>query len=279
MAVSREPMCRRCGYIICRGAAAICPECGGDLRAVGVVSAKHMRPNYPLGIVVAVGMILAPLALYFGGWAAEQLPPWGTAYWAHATVETGIPAALPGGSDAVVDIYAKGWRGFAHHRPEAVAVTWWAEQSGRMTSRVKAELLPSGSWVISTAPWQRAEARFARFDSAAVRRFLERAQVDPDSDPGKIAGERVLAEVNNFMNAKLPFGREFHHPLDQATQPSVEYELRSAPRTSAVAGAIWLAAIGWFARRVYVHHRRRLANALAEEQRTLDELNVPSSRP
>jgi hypothetical protein len=36
-AAAREPSCGRCGYIVTGLPSHVCPECGSDLRTVGVV--------------------------------------------------------------------------------------------------------------------------------------------------------------------------------------------------------------------------------------------------
>jgi hypothetical protein len=52
---SADPRCGRCGYIV-RGISTLrCPECGSDLREVGIVAARGGRPSW--GPAIALGLL------------------------------------------------------------------------------------------------------------------------------------------------------------------------------------------------------------------------------
>ena len=67
LALAAEPRCAACGYIIAPGSSVICPECGGDLREVGLVTAttrpvRSAGPWYLLAFLAAlpIGLAAAP---------------------------------------------------------------------------------------------------------------------------------------------------------------------------------------------------------------------------
>jgi hypothetical protein len=71
-----EPTCGRCGYIVRGINGLICPECGGDLREVGIVAPGLRKP---LGVPTRLAIwtaVAAPPALVFGAVAASYLAPW-----------------------------------------------------------------------------------------------------------------------------------------------------------------------------------------------------------
>jgi hypothetical protein len=60
-----EPACGRCGYFVTGLSGNVCPECGSDLRAVGVITPGGAR-QAPARLKLATMVLLLPLPLVFG---------------------------------------------------------------------------------------------------------------------------------------------------------------------------------------------------------------------
>jgi hypothetical protein len=69
-----EPRCGRCGYIIAPLLGGRCPECGGMLRDVGVLTPSARRRPYPLGRLALLGAASLALAVPLGRLVAPALP-------------------------------------------------------------------------------------------------------------------------------------------------------------------------------------------------------------
>ena len=62
----REPACGKCGYSS-RGLSNFeCPECGADLREVGIE--RHATTKKPFLIAMTVGLVLGGAVIIVGGW-------------------------------------------------------------------------------------------------------------------------------------------------------------------------------------------------------------------
>ena len=72
-----EPACGKCGYAVRGLDTFICPECGSDLRQVGIITKE--RPPLGWKIVAAVGLYLAASSL----WLPLSMILFGPALWVH----------------------------------------------------------------------------------------------------------------------------------------------------------------------------------------------------
>ena len=63
--VRQEPSCGKCGYVVTGLPSFTCPECGSDLREVGILIAESRRPLSPLvkGIIWTIAFPLPALVL------------------------------------------------------------------------------------------------------------------------------------------------------------------------------------------------------------------------
>lgn len=57
------PACGQCGYAVYGLPTFICPECGSDLREVGIVTGGQPRPIHPVVKVIILTIVMAPLVL------------------------------------------------------------------------------------------------------------------------------------------------------------------------------------------------------------------------
>jgi hypothetical protein len=122
-AAGEEPRCRGCGYMTCNNAGRICPECGCDLRTIGVRSgAIEGRPPPRIGFIIGGGIVLASLAVYVAPMVLEWLPHWYTTYDAIVIIPTGTPATRPGFPPTFIQVGAGGTRRIRHHRPDHIHV-------------------------------------------------------------------------------------------------------------------------------------------------------------
>lgn len=64
-AATPEPACGHCGYFVTGLSGAVCPECGSDLRAVGIVAPGDAR-QAPKWIILAIFALVLPLPVILG---------------------------------------------------------------------------------------------------------------------------------------------------------------------------------------------------------------------
>src|SRR5205823_12220816 len=70
-----EPVCGQCGYCVRGLAGMICPECGSDLREVGILTPGAARPISKLGRVVVWTLIAPPMGMLVGSLLAPWIAP------------------------------------------------------------------------------------------------------------------------------------------------------------------------------------------------------------
>src|SRR5262249_12166035 len=63
VAVVTEPVCGKCGYCVIGLTTMTCPECGSDLRMVGIITPGQTRP-WSLKMRVAMWTLIVPLPAY-----------------------------------------------------------------------------------------------------------------------------------------------------------------------------------------------------------------------
>ena len=62
---SGEPRCGQCGYLSKGAASFTCPECGSDLREVGIVRRDRRRAFV---VATCAGLAVAGATIVIGGW-------------------------------------------------------------------------------------------------------------------------------------------------------------------------------------------------------------------
>jgi len=70
----REPVCGACGYAVWGLETFICPECGGDLREVGITTPNTQRALSPIAVAVLWTVLLPIPALIVSGAVYAVLP-------------------------------------------------------------------------------------------------------------------------------------------------------------------------------------------------------------
>jgi hypothetical protein len=90
-----DPSCGKCGYLVRGLSTFICPECGSDLREVGIVSAPSagrgpLRSNLPAKLLLAI-VIYAPIGFTMG----MVLLAYGPSLPLSDVVNDGLLAAMP----------------------------------------------------------------------------------------------------------------------------------------------------------------------------------------
>ena len=277
---ANEPRCRQCGYIVAPRARRICPECGGDLRAVGVFARRvRRRPDDPVGWIVGTGVLLAPFAIIAAYMVDDYLPAVFRRYAVTTTIATRLPATRPGEPGPVIEVSAHGWRALRHQPPTVLDVSWWSFSDDGMRWSVefyKKENQRKWRW---DAP-ERKQAATTRptfgtveaFDETAARRFVQLAGVDPDAPAGAALAAQTLEQVRRLQQREFPRG--VVRQRDGNESPAVTYFGGGFARTLVVAGIVWLPPWWLLARRLRRRFERRLRAAKSQEQSTLDTLGV-----
>src|SRR4051812_9800081 len=174
-----EPRCRACGYIVCPRAKRICPECGGDLRAVGIIGDGPVRPAYPLGLILGGGVMLAAPAILAGWILNEWLPSFFSNYEATVSIDTGHPSNWPNDERDMIEITAYGHRYLSHQLPQSIGVGWWARAPDGPRWKVDAYQMTRGGWNLeSRLPNQQSALIVPQFDRAAADSFVTFGGVD-----------------------------------------------------------------------------------------------------
>jgi hypothetical protein len=267
-----EIRCRGCGYAVCRGAGRTCPECGGDLREVGVIGPMRDRPIYPHGAILGGGILLAAPAILAGFLLQEVLPPMFTQYSASVTIPTTVPARDSiGGPNAVVEVTASGHRTNSIGRPETISVLWWAYSDAAMRWEVDTGwTVARREWKTTTRPWGGGDTDEA--DRDAVERFVALAGFDRASPAAAELTDRILDHVDRFRRAELPHGEVTS--TDGRRVPAVRYYGVPLWYTFALGAVIWLPCWWLASRLVTRHYARALRQAREKEQAALDEIGV-----
>ena len=194
-----EAACGRCGYVIAPGSSTRCPECGQDVRLVGLVTRDTSR-LLPAGPVYALGVLLALLAGNWAGGLVAQAQPfgrrWEAEYWVHFDQPGGLIGVFGNREFIIVWAYGKGryWR----QPPRTVAVRSTGGMLSLVTdggSRCDLEVLASdGTTQHSSGP----------FGPEMVRRFIRGAGGDPDDEEGRRATAEVEQRVRFLAAASFP---------------------------------------------------------------------------
>lgn len=130
-ALSPEPRCGQCGYCVLGIEGPICPECGSDLREVGVVTGPSHRP-ISLFMQLALWTLLLPMgAILLTAFLLRTIVPFGQTTKAHRTI------VFQGTSlDVIVDAWgvSRTWRPALMDPRPAPPVEFELVDSRRMTS-------------------------------------------------------------------------------------------------------------------------------------------------
>jgi hypothetical protein len=273
------PKCRQCGYIVCMGTGGICAECGSDLRANGIISKEHRRPEHPAPLSALVLLLFALPALGLGALVSYALPDWWCRYEADATVKTGLPSTQAGVPGPVAHISAFGWRNLRHRLPDQIEVGWWSNQPRWSSFSGYLRVRQNGEWQCEAPPAsrrQRPSWRRGPFDAAAVLEFLGKLGHDPSSPQVQSVAQQIFDEVERLRRGELPIGREIEL-FDGSPALAMNYDGEPVIRGFFLMMLLWLPPWWLITRRLVARYRRKRAEALAKEQETLDALQSESA--
>jgi hypothetical protein len=191
-----EARCGGCGYIVHPGAGAICPECGGGLDQVGVVSPSALPPAFPL-LPLWLCCVGATLLAWWAGPRLALNSPWGWDFHAGYQIHTSRTRWVPSMHEAAFGVNGRGFgRG------------WWASvRELDVTFKI-----PEGKWITLDVERGGAACRLRTGPrpvgplplEQAVPRFVEDAGFDASSEEGARLGKEIVARVRRFLAGDLP---------------------------------------------------------------------------
>ena len=189
------PSCGRCGYNTTGLASLTCPECGGDLRAVGILTAATStgRVTFPVA-----GALFTAFWLFTGvllARVAERVVPKPKRYTVAASLDQPGSGAYGG-----VDVYAAGTAWGGERPPMSVVISLRPKAGSPPRGVGPMKLDPeTGSYAyLDTTPKQISAE--SGFNGEAVAKWLAAAGLDA-SDP------RLRSEANRIAAAARHAGR------------------------------------------------------------------------
>jgi hypothetical protein len=266
-----HPRCLRCYYIIHPRSGKICPECGADLRTVGVLTPDTIPPVYPLASIIGGGVLLfVPIALLSFFVLAERIPFF-TNYRATTNIPTHIPATQPGKADSYIQVTAVGNRHLFNQQPSAIGLTWWTHDADFTHWRVDGEVIPE----TGMCRWEVEADRHSQsylFGEPAALHFIELAGIDPATPSAKALARDIQAQVEKFTRAEFSSGPVIED--NGYAHPPVQYIL-STWNGLVITALIWLPTWLWTSRTLRARYDRGLAQAARASQKILDNLQIP----
>lgn len=176
-----EPHCRNCGYIVHHGANRVCPECGRDLRAVGVCSASIPTPLSIAPAALLMGLFLALLAIFAAVSLAKTFPLIG-----RYQIITGLSAIenpqTSEHSKHSVTLRSSGERTLWTHHPNRLTLSLY--QRYKTFDAYDEALWVKGRW--NYKPAASRGATTIPTQTTTTGEFLAEYGVDPRSDAGAI---------------------------------------------------------------------------------------------
>jgi len=262
-----EVRCRKCGYIIAADTSRNCPECGADLRELGVNAASLPPPLYPAGALAAWAVVLAPIAIAAGFWISQKIPLFAN-YEAFTTIPTGV---IPDqGHEAVVKITAKGTRVLAKLNPTQLYLTWYDRTAGNFHWTVDANKFEPFGWRLTKIYWD-SKAISAKDDADAIQTLVKLAAEEPNTSPPAALPATLLAELHKFQRARFPTGtipNESGFPT-----PAIRYE-PWFPYSLAIAFLLWLPLFRAATSRTRNRYRAKLADDIVKSRSVLDDMRI-----
>ena len=257
--LQEEPRCGRCDYIIRAGSSVVCPECGGDVREVGVVTPRAWRAAgvSRAGVWYLLAALLAlPMAYHLTGWVAPRQPfgwRYGVIRWCYLDERTTGGEANPSFRRFYVEAHGGG-RYFARAPAYVLVHVEPRAASGRRESlgfSVRAPEMTILWWDRGAGP-----TRVEPFRYEAVESFVGRAA--PEAPPEE--RRRVAREIerHTLALARGDFSTSDVSTWDVLPRESVGYALRDG--TWLLVGFacyfLVLAAMVWVMRRSFTRLRR-----------------------
>jgi hypothetical protein len=187
------PTCAACGYSVVGLATTTCPECGGDLRAVGIVAAGARRPGAGLlpGFLLYT-LLLAFVAIVVTSVLVSILPM-------RRTYQRNVRLVGPESGaykEVVIRTGGQGWGTGGTPPPVEIELIASGAATGRPPRIV---LRPDGSYQLTASP--ATATRHGDFGPLAILAWLNKAGVDTTShtsshvqqEAARIASEARIA--------------------------------------------------------------------------------------
>ena len=264
-----EPRCGRCGYIIHAGASRTCPECGGDLAAVGVFTPTTAPPTFPwltLWLVTAGAVVLA---LFTGPRLAARMP-WGWQYYAWCLLDTTRLNHAPGRTEGTFHIDIRGvGRWWAHH-VTSVRLDYHIPGTGTHTLQIAVadDGRTARLWGLDPPG---VSPPVVPLDRTLYARFVEAAGFNPGGGEGAALVERLDEHVRRMMATR------WQTPVHDRGAGRVSEGIMYSPWQQAglLGGAVVWAGVSAAGLLVLVwRHRRRRQRAAAGARRLLEDLRL-----
>ena len=261
-----DPLCGQCGYIIIPGSSVRCPECGGYLPSVGVLTCATVPPAPPGGWMLMMIALLAPLAGLVAPFVAEW-QPWGWechAWKIRDVIAYGNPTP---GARALIMVEASGTGRWGSKTNQLIILTSYpGTANGQWLAG--ASLVATGGKVSTTSSGGAART----VDEAELLKFLQRAGLDPRAGATQELARELVTDVLDFAQYRFPPEMTAETPLDLPGS-GVRYLVPDGTR-AIVALVLWLIlcipACGLMRRR----HARRLARVRAATEDLLRRLRL-----
>ena len=186
------PVCAACGYSVVGLATTTCPECGGDLRGVGIVAPGGRRHGH--GLLSAV-LVYTALLLFVATVATSVLV---STLPMLRTYERSVRLVTPGsGAYKEVIIRTRGQNWGTGGTPPPVEIELIPAGGATRPTPPRLALRPDGSYHFTSAD-SAAVARPDRFGPPAVLAWLKAAGIDTapsqvQEEAARIAGEARIA--------------------------------------------------------------------------------------
>jgi hypothetical protein len=254
--IGREPRCGQCGYIVRGIATFVCPECGSDLREVGIDTGHGRRPPWGAALVLSIfwTAILVAVAAATATILEDALPRWTVVNHA-ATLQRPSSAAYGGFSvyaSAITEVDALPETGFSPSVLTAELVTLQGQSSvltGNLQSGTYTYKTVRGATVRPTAP----------LDTSAILDWMKAAGIDIAEPTVALEAAELLQSLrerpsqlssNNWSSTRV--GRLSPHFQDGNEAWSGTRLKRSWPAALLVLGwvIVWLAGLRWIMRRI-----------------------------
>lgn len=272
-----EAACGSCGYVIAPGSSMTCPECGSDVRAVGVVTGASPRllPAFPVYALAVLGVL--PVGYWLGSVVALYQPfgwRWDAAYWVH------FDAPGVGGDPGrhFIVITAGGAGRYQRQLPAVVSATAWAHD--------KRVLLASrwggggDSWceLSVTATDLKSEEWIGPLGRELVTRFVSAAGCDLDTGQGRRVVTEVEQRVRFLAVGDFPMTRD--EAKVKAILPGFRVRYHLADRVErACVRLAWLVLVPGAAWAVWRYRGKRYGAAAVRNAEAVERLRLVPAAP
>jgi len=198
------PVCGACGYSVVGLTRMTCPECGSDLRAVGIFTPRTLRPRVWSGGGVVLFTVLLGFVATVSSLAVLSILPMRYSYGRHVWLETPTSGAY---QQVILGTEGAAWGPYWHMPPVEIELvpnvmvgTATNPAPREPDTPVRMTVRPNGryEYAISGAP---NVARPGGFGAAAVLDWMTAAGLDTRHATIRQEATRVATEIRAIRNA------------------------------------------------------------------------------